>query len=277
MFMQTLKSNDERLCFLSSPFLLSIRVVAVTMEICIYEDDNSDAQNLKTTIESFAESKQISVKITLYKHGRNLLHAIQSHKTDLLFLDIDAGKNEPDGFEIAKQIHAWNADLPIVFTTYLQEYALLVYEVEALHYLLKPITMGNVEDCFNRLERAKRHHPRKRPSISIVSDYRTVEIPIENIQYAEVKGNTVTIHLSGRSVSSNISMTSFEKKVGDAMIRCHRSYLINPAFIERIDNNDFVLRSGVRVPIRMNGRRHTISLYHDWLAKQADAMNDARR
>lgn len=146
-----------------------------------------------------------------------------------------------------------------------------------LHYLIKPITMGNVEDCFNRLERAKKHHPRKRPSISIVSDYRTVEIPVENIQYAEVKGNTVTIHLSGRSVSSNISMTSFEKKVGDAMIRCHRSYLVNPAFIERIDNNDFVLRSGARVPIRMNGHRRTISLYHDWLAKQADAMNDARR
>lgn len=274
MFMQTLKSHDERLHIPSSPLFLSIKVVAVTMEICIYEDDNSDAQNLKTIIESYAEFKQISATITIYKHGRNLLHAIKAHEVDLLFLDIDAGENEPDGFEIAKQIHAWNADLPIVFTTYLREYALLGYEVEALHYLIKPVTLGNIEACFERLERAKAHHPKKKPSISIVSEYKQLTIPVENIRFAEVKGNTVTIHLSDRSIPTNMSMSSLEQQVKGMLIRCHRSYLVNPKRIVRIDHNDFMLSSGEKVPIRINGRRKIIAQYHDWLAKQTNDSAD---
>ncbi len=270
MFMQTLKSYDERPRIPPESFLSYIKVGAVTTEMYIYEDDDQDAQTLKTTIESFAVSSQISVRVTVYKHGRDLLRAIETHEPDMLFLDVDAGENEPDGLEIAKQIHAWNANLPIVFTTYLQEYAIFGYEVEALHYLIKPVTIENIEVCFNRLEKEKRNHPKKRFSISVVSDYRQLAVPVENIRFAEVRRNTVTLHLPERSISTNISMSSLEQQTNGMLIRCHRSYLVNPKYITKIDHNDFVLCSGERIPIRMNGHRKTIALYHDWLARQTD-------
>lgn len=274
MFMQTLKSYDERPHIPPESFLSYIKVVAVTTEMYIYEDDDSDAQMLKATIESFAVSNQISIRVTIYKHGRDLLHAIEAHEPDMLFLDVDAGEDEPDGLEVAKQIHAWNADLPIVFTTYLQEYAIFGYEVEALHYLIKPVTIEHIAVCFDRLEKERRNHPRERLSISVVSDYKQLMIPVENITFAEVKRNTVTLHLSERSVSTNTSMSSLEQQTNGMLIRCHRSYLVNPKYIASIDHNDFILYSGERIPIRMNGRRKTIALYHDWLAKQADDWDE---
>ena len=88
------------------------------------------------------------------------------------------------------------------------------------------------------------------------------------------KGNTVTIHLPGRSIPSNTSMTSLEQQVGDALLRCHRSYLINPKFVKRIDSNDFVLTTGERIPIRINGRKSTISQYHDWIMRHMDKVAD---
>ena len=276
MFMQTLKSYDERPRIPPESFLSYIKVVAVTTAMYIYEDDDSGAQMLKATIESFAVSNQISIRVTIYKHGRDLLHAIEAHEPDMLFLDVDAGEDEPDGLEIAKQVHAWNTNLPIVFTTYLQEYAIFGYEVEALHYLIKPVTIEHIAVCFDRLEKERRNHPRERLSISVVSDYKQLTIPVENITFAEVKRNTVTLHLSGRSISTNTSMSSLEQQTDGILIRCHRSYLVNPRCIARIDRNDFVLHSGEKIPIRMNGRRKTIALYHDWLAKQTGDWDDTQ-
>ena len=250
--------------------IFSTNLVAVTTEIFIYEDATSDAQELSETIESVAENRQTTVNVTIFNHANDLLQAIETHEPDLLFMDIDAGKSEPDGISLAKRIRIWSTDLPIVFVTCMQEWALLGYEVQALHYLIKPATTQEVEICFNRLEKLTGHRLKKRASISIISDYKTLEIPVAAIQYAEVKGNTVTVHLPGRSIPSNTSMTSLERQVGDALLRCHRSYLINPKFVKRIDSNDFVLTTGERIPIRINGRKSTIAQYHDWIMRHMD-------
>ena len=164
----------------------------------------------------------------------------------------DAGQNEPDGISLAKQIRIWSTDLPIVFVTCMQEWALLGYEVQALHYLIKPATTQEVDVCFNRLEKLTGRRLKKRRFISVISDYKTLRIPVDAIQYAEVKSNTVTIHLPGRSIPSNTSMT----------------------FVKRIDSNDFVLTTGERIPIRINGRKNTISQYHDWIMRHMDKVAD---
>ena len=248
--------------------------MAVTTEIFIYEDAASDAQELSRTIESVADNRQITMNVTIFDHANDLIQAIETHEPNLLFMDIDAGKNEPDGISLAKQIRGWSTDLPIVFVTCMQEWALLGYEVQALHYLIKPATIQEVDVCFNRLEKLSGRRLKKRQSISVISDYKTLRIPVDAIQYAEVKGNTVTIHLPGRSIPSNTSMTSLEQQVGDALLRCHRSYLINPRFVKHIDSNDFVLTTGERIPIRINGRKNTISQYHDWIMRHMDDVAD---
>lgn len=190
---------------------------AVTAEIFIYEDAASDARALSDTIETVAENRQITVNVTIFNHSSDLLQAVENHEPDLLFMDIDAGQNEPDGISLAKQIRIWSTDLPIVFVTCMQEWALLGYEVQALHYLIKPATTQEVDVCFNRLEKLTGRRLKKRRFISVISDYKTLRIPVDAIQYAEVKGNTVTIHLPGRSIPSNTSMTSLEQQVG---MRC---------------------------------------------------------
>lgn len=268
--MRTSKSRDKRCLTFVYPLIFSTNLVPVTTEIFIYEDATSDAQELNETIESVAENRQTTVNVTTFNHANDLLQAIETHEPDLLFMDIDAGKSEPDGISLAKRIRIWSTDLPIVFVTCMQEWALLGYEVQALHYLIKPATTQEVEICFNRLEKLTGHRLKKRPSISIISNYKTLRIPVDAIQYAEVKGNTVTIHLPGRSIPSNTSMTSLEQQVGDALLRCHRSYLINPRFVKHIDSNDFVLTTGERIPIRINGRKSTIAQYHDWIMRHMD-------
>ena len=268
------KSRDKRCPTFVYPSIFPTNLEAVTAEIFIYEDAASDARALSDTIETVAENRQITVNVTIFNHSSDLLQAVENHEPDLLFMDIDAGQNEPDGISLAKQIRIWSTDLPIVFVTCMQEWALLGYEVQALHYLIKPATTQEVDVCFNRLEKLTGRRLKKRRFISVISDYKTLRIPVDAIQYAEVKSNTVTIHLPGRSIPSNTSMTSLEQQVGDALLRCHRSYLINPKFVKRIDSNDFVLTTGERIPIRINGRKNTISQYHDWIMRHMDKVAD---
>lgn len=272
--MRTSKSRDKRCPTFVYPLIFPTNLEAVTAEIFIYEDAASDARALSDTIETVAENRQITVNVTIFNHSSDLLQAVENHEPDLLFMDIDAGQNEPDGISLAKQIRIWSTDLPIVFVTCMQEWALLGYEVQALHYLIKPTTTQEVDVCFNRLEKLTGRRLKKRRFISVISDYKTLRIPVDAIQYAEVKGNTVTLHLPGRSIPSNTSMTSLEQQVGDALLRCHRSYLINPRFVKHIDSNDFVLTTGERIPIRINGRKSTISQYHDWIMQHMDKVAD---
>ena len=163
----------------------------------------------------------------------------------LLFLDIQMpGIN---GLEFSKLV---SDQTKIVFTTAFSQYALDSYKVNALDYLLKPISYNDFLQAVNKAiqwfklqNNISESYSDKAEFIYVKSEYKLLQIPLEKILYIEGLKDYIKIHLEGEAkpVLSLLSMKSMEEKLSpDRFIRIHRSYIVQKSKIRMIDRGRIV-------------------------------------
>jgi two-component system LytT family response regulator len=198
------------------------------------------------------------------------IKAIQQHRPDLIFLDIQMPKI--NGFEMLELIEQPPA---VIFTTAFDEYALKAFETHAVDYLLKPFSKERFQKAVEKfIDQSATQQQKKntenllqspselagqteRVVVKIAGKIRI--IPIPSIQYFEAADDYVKIHTNEGSFLKNKTMAFFESTLSaDQFVRIHRSYIINVQEITRIEpyekeNHLAILRSGAKIPVSQNG------------------------
>jgi two-component system LytT family response regulator len=195
--------------------------------------------------------------------------AIQQHKPDLIFLDIQMPKI--NGFEMLELVDNPPA---VIFATAFDEYAIKAFEAHAIDYLLKPFnqerfdksiakwiekeTGGNKESTKELLETASLS-PSQSQRVVIKDGSKIKIIPAQDIFYLEAADDYVKVHTKDGYFLKNKTMNHFEQVLDvNHFVRSHRSYIINISQITRIDpyekdNHVAILKSGAKVPISRGG------------------------
>lgn len=197
------------------------------------------------------------------------LKAIQQHKPDLIFLDIQMPKI--NGFEMLELIEEPPA---VIFTTAFDEYAIKAFESHAIDYLLKPFDQQRFDRALAKWENQKDKSTEKTtkellddvslsPSQSnriVIKDGSKIKIiPAQEILYLEAADDYVKVHTKDGYFLKNKTMAHFEKALDTAQFaRTHRSYIINLSQITRIDPYEkdghvAILRNGTKVPVSRSG------------------------
>ncbi len=179
---------------------------------------------------------------------------MDSTNVQLLFIDI----NMPDisGMEFVKSL----TNKPyIVFTTAYSEYAVEGFRVEAIDYLLKPITFTNFLKAANKVKNlieltANNQKESVRTTANhlfVKSDYKLIRIGLDDIKYIESQHEYIKIHLVNTTpVITQLSMKSMEEQLpSDRFMRVHRSYIVNLAKITVIERNRIVFDGKVYIPV----------------------------
>lgn len=194
--------------------------------------------------------------LSLAANVGNPLEALETYyqtNPDLLFVDINMP--ELNGMEFVKSLK--NPAL-IIFTTAYSEYALESYKVDAVDYLLKPISYP---DFLKAANKARQFYELKNlPEESIKSDneylfvkseYRLVRIKYSDIDYIEGMREYVRIHLSdGSSIMTLLSMKSLEERLSNEnFMRVHRSYIVNLTKITVVERQRIVFNKNTYIPI----------------------------
>ena len=197
------------------------------------------------------------------------LKAIQEHRPDLIFLDIQMPKIT--GFEMLELL-----DQPpsVIFTTAFDEYAIKAFEAHAIDYLLKPFNQERFDKAIakwkeqkvNSTEKATQdllesasQSPSQNHRIVVKNGSKIKIIPVHDVQYLEAADDYVKIHTSEGYFLKNKTMAHFENTLDkEQFVRSHRSYIVNVQQITRIDpyekdNHVAILRSGVKVPVSRSG------------------------
>ena len=118
--------------------------------IAICDDEQLDIKYIKELLHIWQEETNISLQIETFNSAESFLfHYADDKLYDIIFLDIELGGM--DGVTIAKKIRKENKTVQIIFISGYSDYIAEGYEVEALHYLLKPV---NKEKLFSVLDRA---------------------------------------------------------------------------------------------------------------------------
>ena len=151
-----------------------------------------------------------------------------------------------NGLEFSKLI---DAQTRIVFTTAFEKYALESYKVNALDYLLKPISYADFLQSVSKaiswfeLQVKSKSSEQMADYIYVKSDYKLVQIPLEKILYIEGLKDYIKIHLEDepKAILSLLSMKSMEESLpSERFIRVHRSYIVQKSKIKVIDRGRIV-------------------------------------
>lgn len=162
------------------------------MRIAICDDDPNTIEQLSHYIHTWMEQEKLSLPEIAQFNGAEsfLFHWSPTADFDLLFLDIAMGNIS--GIELAKIIRKINQDISIVFITGSREHILEGYEVDALHYILKPISRN---DCFKCLDRAQKKLTKAvEQSLIIETSKKVQRITYSDILYIESVAHYITLH-----------------------------------------------------------------------------------
>lgn len=227
-------------------------------------DDEADARdNLRLMLEEHCPEVEILGQAASAPEAREKIQALQPNA---LFLDIKMPGE--DGFALLASIA--ELDLPVVFTTAYDEFALKAFKQNALDYLEKPIDIEELQRAVKKLQRltGELGSPNHGAIAALMKDPASplssrVAVPgrdglvllkHDDIMYLEANDSYTTLHLKDgkRSVSSKhirVFETNLDPKT---FFRVHKSYIINLAHLKefnRTEGNMAVLDNGTLIPV----------------------------
>ena len=205
---------------------------------CAIVDDEPLALNL---LESYVNKTPFLKLEGKYSSGVQAMKDLPDKKIDLLFLDIQMP--ELNGLEFSKMVEPGTR---IIFTTAFGQYAIDGYKVNALDYLLKPISYVDFLQAANKAVQwfELLQQPKEEiQSIFVKSDYKLVQIELKKILYIEGLKDYIKIYEedSAKPILSLMSMKAMEDLLPSSrFMRVHRSYIVQKDKIRVIDRGRIV-------------------------------------
>lgn len=214
------------------------------LHIAICEDDAAALVHITGLVKEWAKKRDFFVRISEFPHAEGFwFQYAEEQSFDVLLLDIEMG--EMSGVELAKRIRESDRELQIIFVTGYMEYIAQGYDVEALHYLLKPVSLQKLEPV---LDRASKRAGEKTRCLFLSAGDGTVRLPLYEIRYLEVQKNYVTVHAK-EAYTVKRTLREMEKELDDSFYRTGRSYMVNLRYVVRISRNEVALKDGERLPL----------------------------
>lgn len=212
---------------------------------CIIIDDEPLAVDL---LESYASKIEDLEVIGTFNNALDALKVLRAQPVDVLFLDIQMP--EITGIEFKKII---SKDIKVIFTTAYSEYALESYDLDAVDYLLKPITFQRflkaVEKLNTKTVTTASTEAEKNDYLFVKTEYRHQKISFSDILYLKGLSDYVAIQTKDSKVLTLQNMKDFEKSLPkNKFIRVHKSYIVALEQIEFIERNRIVIE-GEYIPI----------------------------
>jgi two-component system LytT family response regulator len=189
----------------------------------------------------------------LCESGLQAIEVLENTPVDLMFVDI----NMPDlsGMDFVKTL-----DNPpmVVFVTASSEYALEGFRVDAVDYLLKPISYVDFLKSANKVKSwFDKHRPKEdevksnKNFLFIKSEYKILRINFDDIKYIEGMSEYIKIHLiNSKPVMTLLSIKAIEEQLPvDRFMRVHRSYIVNLEKISVIERSRIIFDGNVYIPV----------------------------
>lgn len=195
---------------------------------CIVVDDESTARDILQIHLKQIEGIEI---ISYCKNASETLEVLSKQNIDLIFLDI----NMPgmSGITLAKTI---TSSTKIIFTTAYREYALDGFDLQAVDYLLKPISLERLQQAIQKYRKEKvaiiSNKAIEKKFISVRSERKMVKINFSEILFIESLSDYLKIHTLNKTIITRETISNIELKLAsNNFIRVHRSFIVSLTYI----------------------------------------------
>lgn len=208
------------------------------VSVAIVEDDPGYTKRLREYLKKYEEEYREPLQVTAYSDGDEIVENYRG-QFDLILMDIEM--RFMDGMAAAEQIRKQDSRVIIIFITNMAQYAIRGYAVDALDYVLKPISYlafsQRIRRAMGRMKKREEHY------VAINTKNGVYKIPASQLYWVESQGHRLTYHTKDAQYeSTTASIGKLEKELGSAnFFRCNKCYLINLRFVTGIEKDDVLL------------------------------------
>lgn len=227
---------------------------------CIIVDDEPIAREI---LETHLLKIDKVIVIATCKNAIEAFNIISAQQIDLLFLDINMP--EISGLSFAKSI---NKNIKIIFTTAYREYAVDGFNLQAVDYLLKPISFERLLQSVNKylgenslvfIEPSLEISQETNDFIFVRSDRKMIRINFSEINYIESFSDYLKIHLNDTIIITRETITNIEAKLPRRdFIRIHRSFIVSMNNIDSF-TNEFIEINNKAIPISRSYKKEVLA------------------
>ena len=215
------------------------------MRIAVIDDQPADRDYIAALVTRWAKDRDTAVTTVPFPSAESFLFAYSEDKDfDILLLDIEMSGE--DGITLAKRLRREGCAAEIVFVTSHFELAGEGYEVDALHYLVKPVSQEKLSAVLTKAADRLTAAP---PSVVISSEGETVRLTERELLYAEAFLHYLVLHTKERDYRIKETLGDFAGRLSEDFFRIHRSVLVNLRRIVKITRSDVTLDSGDVLPV----------------------------
>lgn len=232
-----------------------------TYKVLIVEDDSDEAHDVCAALARYGQAHNLDIQISWLRTAVDVVAGERDF--DLILLDI--GLPGINGMEAAELLREFDPVTPIVFITSLANYAVRGYEVDALGFVVKPVTYSSLSLYLDRAVRDWRVNAERR--VSVPTREGTRIIPLGDIVYVEVRNHELIWHLDGGEfLSMRGSLKQAEESFSGApVLRISKSHLINMNKVCSVHRDLIRMSTGEDLVISRSRRRQTMARLTSYL------------
>ncbi len=221
----------------------------------IVEDDPQAAETLRAHLERYAAERGTSFSVEILPSALEFLEG--TRPADVVFMDI--GLPGVSGMEAAEVMRQTDELTPLIFVTDLAQYAVRGYQVDALDFMVKPVTY---EDFALRMGRAMRVMDRNAGgTVSVATDEGLRVIAEKDVVYVEIFRHDLYWHVTGSAqpLHARGTLTRVAEELGaERFCRVSASHLINMGQLALIRPGSIVMSDGTEIVISRRRRREVL-------------------
>lgn len=236
--------------------------------LLIIEDEDEAAAALESCIERYGREFGVEFEVTRLCTAVEFVRAKRSY--DLVFMDIQLpGMN---GMETAGLLRTYDTSTPLIFVTNLAQYAVRGYEVDALDFIVKPVSYYNFSMRMDKAIRVMRRRGRDRIAIATRAGVRS--LALADLIYVETVNHDLVFHVAGGNeddpdeepprVRGSLSKLETELAVGP-FLRISSSCIVNMDHIRSMQGGTLRMSDGAILYASRSQKRLALETFTDYL------------
>lgn len=232
----------------------------MTYLIALVEDSPTEAETIQEYFRRFGADNAVEIDVKWFPKGEAFLLNYQP-VYDLVLMDINLPAM--NGMDTATRLRRLDSSVALIFITSMARYAIKGYEVDAMDFLLKPVSYPIF--C-TRIQRALRKSRQEQTQTLLINMSDGVyRISSSRIKYVEVTDHYLVYHTTEGNLNTYGKLKDVEEKLDKTQfIRCNRCYLVNLAYVRAIRGYTLVV-DGDELQISRPKRTAVMEALNDYL------------
>ncbi len=232
------------------------------IRVAIVEDEKAHVQILEEYLKRFEEENGVSFQISVFGDGLDIVTDYKA-EYDIILLDIQM--KHLDGMKTAEKIREMDEDAAFIFITSTVQYAVQGYLVDALGYVVKPVSYLAFSKILQKAVRqAGEKQEKSYLKIEVEGGYLRVEL--SRISYIESQRHNIVVHSSKGDFLTAGPMKKMEEQLMQKnFAKCHNAYLVNLQNVAGIVQNNVLLDRDLSLPISRTRKKAFMDALTDYI------------